>query len=263
MKVKNNTTCTPFFMSKLLHLFKHLLISSFIIYNNLFRSFSTDITFISSITWYHQEMENKMVLDHAKFFKRRKKIISYKAYIRWWSWQSQSNSTHSKPFRYSNQKQTMIHPKKLIEMARRWHKKITDKGHFVVYTIDGERFMIPLSYLNSKIFEELLKMSEDEFGLSNDGPIVLPCDASLVKHMISLMRRHNSQEMERELIEFLTSQTNQNPLFLPNVGLSQQEAVYWFWEISIRSLTVWLNSILLDRFSYSLLDAIFSWDLLM
>lgn len=118
----------------------------------------------------------------------------------------------------------MIHPKKLIEMARRWHKKSTDRGHFVVYTIDGERFMIPLSYLNSKIFEELLKMSEDEFGLSNDGPIVIPCDASLVKHTISLIRRKNSDEADRKLNPL--SQTRQNPLFLPVVGFSQQEAVY-------------------------------------
>ncbi|KAJ3691299.1 hypothetical protein LUZ61_020463 [Rhynchospora tenuis] len=120
----------------------------------------------------------------------------------------------------------MIHPKKLIEMARKWHKKITDKGHFVVYTMDGERFTIPLSYLNSKIFEELLKMSEDEFGLSNDRPIVLPCDAPLVKRTISLMRRQVSQEVESEMIKSLMSQTRQNPLFFPVVALSQQQAVF-------------------------------------
>jgi Auxin responsive protein len=119
----------------------------------------------------------------------------------------------------------MIHPKKLIEMARKWHKKSTDKGHFVVYTIDGERFMIPLSFLNSKIFEELLKMSEDEFGLSNDGPIVIPCDASLVRHMISLIGGQKSQELERKSIESLMSQAIHNPLFLHVVGFSQQEAV--------------------------------------
>ena len=52
---------------------------------------------------------------------------------------------------------------------------VADKGHFVVYTTDKRRFVVPLMYLNNEIFRELLKMSEDEFELPNDGPITLPC----------------------------------------------------------------------------------------
>ncbi|XP_039059743.1 auxin-responsive protein SAUR67-like, partial [Hibiscus syriacus] len=49
-----------------------------------------------------------------------------------------------------------------------------DKGHFVVYTMDKERFVIPLPYLKNSIFQQLFKMSGEEFGLSSDGPIRLP-----------------------------------------------------------------------------------------
>jgi len=38
---------------------------------------------------------------------------------------------------------------------------VADKGHFVVYTSDSKRGMVPLGYLESIIFVELLKMSED------------------------------------------------------------------------------------------------------
>ncbi|KAJ0963996.1 hypothetical protein J5N97_029118 [Dioscorea zingiberensis] len=55
---------------------------------------------------------------------------------------------------------------------------VAEKGHFFVYTSDGKRFMVPLAYLDNNIFKELLKISEEEFGLPGDGPITLPCDAA-------------------------------------------------------------------------------------
>jgi Auxin responsive protein len=188
---------------------------------NLFRLFSTDISFISSITWFwpvptKKRRKQNGYKPYQKFSKFQKITHFQVLYKEMKSTIPINLNTFQNRLRNSNQRETMIHPKKLIEIARKWHKKSTDKGHFVVYTIDGERFMIPLSYLNSKIFEELLKMSEDEFGLSNDGPIVIPCNASLVRHMISLIRGQNSV-VERK--------TRQNPLFLPVVGFSQQEAV--------------------------------------
>lgn len=77
----------------------------------------------------------------------------------------------------------MISPKKLIKMARKWQRmamirqrgivlpgiignsdeaslSVVSKGHFVVYTADQRRFVIPLVYLKSEIFRELLKMAE-------------------------------------------------------------------------------------------------------
>ncbi|XP_072993736.1 auxin-responsive protein SAUR36-like [Typha latifolia] len=80
---------------------------------------------------------------------------------------------------------------------------VADKGHFVVYTVDGERFMVPLMYLNSRIFEELLKMSEEEFGLPSDGPIMLPCDAVSMKYILSLLRGQVEKEVEKALLHSL------------------------------------------------------------
>ncbi|OWM84000.1 hypothetical protein CDL15_Pgr004431 [Punica granatum] len=60
----------------------------------------------------------------------------------------------------------------------------THKGHFVIYTIDESRFTLPLKYLGSKIFQQLLKISEDEFGLPGDGPIRMPCGAVFMQYSI-------------------------------------------------------------------------------
>ncbi|KAG2303882.1 hypothetical protein Bca52824_032533 [Brassica carinata] len=49
-----------------------------------------------------------------------------------------------------------------------------EKGCFVVYTADKARFAFPLSYLSNSIFQELFKISEEEFGLPSGGPITLP-----------------------------------------------------------------------------------------
>ncbi|XP_043709147.1 auxin-responsive protein SAUR36-like [Telopea speciosissima] len=109
----------------------------------------------------------------------------------------------------------MINNKKLIiAMARRWKKfavaaghwrisegrstkgsqrcksqVVADKGHFIVYTADKKRFMIPLAYLTTNIFRELLRMSEEEFGLPGDGPITLPCDSAFMEYIISSVKR--------------------------------------------------------------------------
>ncbi|KAJ0077394.1 hypothetical protein Patl1_35793 [Pistacia atlantica] len=82
----------------------------------------------------------------------------------------------------------MISPKRLIELARKWQRMasakrrrilhprslVADKGHFVVYTTDEKRFMVPLEYLSQNVFIELLRMSEEEFGLPTHGAITLP-----------------------------------------------------------------------------------------
>ncbi|KAJ0960615.1 hypothetical protein J5N97_001491 [Dioscorea zingiberensis] len=57
---------------------------------------------------------------------------------------------------------------------------VAEKGHFNVYTLGGKRFMVPLAYLDNKIFKEPLKISEEEYGLPGDGPISMPCDAAFI-----------------------------------------------------------------------------------
>ncbi|KAF8377737.1 hypothetical protein HHK36_031122 [Tetracentron sinense] len=112
----------------------------------------------------------------------------------------------------------MVSPKRLIAMARKWGKLaamgrrrislpkatngLADRGHFIVYTTDNKRFLVPLPYLSSKIFRELFKMSEDEFGLPSDGPITLPCDAVFLEYEDVFQ---NSKDLEKALLVSLAS----------------------------------------------------------
>ncbi|XVE95867.1 hypothetical protein REPUB_Repub02eG0171300 [Reevesia pubescens] len=115
-------------------------------------------------------------------------------------------------------------------MARKWQKKaaigrkrITSswtsntmatkqpsgvgKGYFVIYTTDKRRFVIPLAYLSNSIFLELLKMSEEEFGLSSDGPLLLPCDSESMNYIVLLIQRGLAKNLEKAVLISL----NTNP----------------------------------------------------
>ncbi|KAL6011846.1 hypothetical protein ACLOJK_002312 [Asimina triloba] len=122
---------------------------------------------------------------------------------------------------------TMISPKKLLEMARKGQKviaqrtrrtsfsasdcapdsggcssstSVAEKGHFVVYSIDGIRCVVPLASLGSPIFTELLKMSEEEFGLPSEGPITLPCTGVFLEYVASMIKRSMSKDVEKALL---------------------------------------------------------------
>lgn len=77
---------------------------------------------------------------------------------------------------------------------------IAHKGHFVVYTTDQKRFLIPLKYLNEMIFRELLKLSEEEFGFQINGRITLPFDASVLEYIILLLERGATKDLENFLL---------------------------------------------------------------
>ncbi|KAG7011797.1 Auxin-responsive protein SAUR66, partial [Cucurbita argyrosperma subsp. argyrosperma] len=119
----------------------------------------------------------------------------------------------------------MVTPKTLAKIAHKWQKamvstgrrrrrrrrrislprtrsssKVADKGHFVVYTLDHKRCVLPISYLGNYVLRELLKMSEEEFGLPADGPIKLPCEAAFVEYIVYLIRRHVDFEVEKALV---------------------------------------------------------------
>nr|DAD46609.1 TPA_asm: hypothetical protein HUJ06_016546 [Nelumbo nucifera] len=124
----------------------------------------------------------------------------------------------------------MINNRKLLAMARKWQKlaaigrrrissprtklqrgvdecgaMVAVKDHFVVYTADQKRFVIPLAYLNNPIFIELLRMSEEEFGLPSDGPITLPCDSAFAEYIISMVQRRPSRDLEKALVVTLST----------------------------------------------------------
>ena len=124
----------------------------------------------------------------------------------------------------------MIHPKKLAQLAkkcqrmlvpgagaRHWQASdmdddecssttssvVADEGHCVVYTADGARFEVPLTYLKTTVFAELLRMSEEEFSFasgSDGGRITLPCDATVMDYVLCLVRREASEEVERAFL---------------------------------------------------------------
>ena len=59
--------------------------------------------------------------------------------------------------------------------------KKVPKGHFAVYVGENQkRFVIPVSYLNQPLFQDLLGLSEEEFGYSHPtGGLRIPCDEEL------------------------------------------------------------------------------------
>ncbi|KAF7060390.1 LOW QUALITY PROTEIN: hypothetical protein CFC21_067184 [Triticum aestivum] len=124
----------------------------------------------------------------------------------------------------------MIHPNKFAQLAKKFQRilpagagarrrqhasntsddeccstapsMVADEGHCVVYT-DGERFEVPLAYLGTTVFTELLRMSEEEFGFtsgSDGGRITLPCDAMVMEYVLCLVRREASEEVERAFL---------------------------------------------------------------
>ncbi|XWS55035.1 hypothetical protein CRYUN_Cryun10bG0140400 [Craigia yunnanensis] len=52
------------------------------------------------------------------------------------------------------------------------------KGHIAVYVGEGnrKRFVIPISYLNHPLFQDLLNRAEEEFGFNHPmGGLTIPC----------------------------------------------------------------------------------------
>ncbi|KAF3517550.1 hypothetical protein DY000_02064047 [Brassica cretica] len=95
---------------------------------------------------------------------------------------------------------------RLSELMEKWRKR--KKGHFTVYTKEGKRFVLPLDYLNHPILQVLLEMAEDEFGTTIDGPLKIPCDGSLMDHVIMLVRRsisHNYDDVGKKSEDCSTS----------------------------------------------------------
>ncbi|MBA0635113.1 hypothetical protein Godav_029840 [Gossypium davidsonii] len=110
----------------------------------------------------------------------------------------------------------MISAKKLIKLARKWQKNaaikrkritfsstasMVEKGHFVVYSTDEKRFMLPLEYLKNEIVMELFNLAEEEFGISSIyGHLTLPFDSAFMEYAIGLIKRKASKEVEKALI---------------------------------------------------------------
>ncbi|VVA92965.1 unnamed protein product [Arabis nemorensis] len=80
-----------------------------------------------------------------------------------------------------------------------------EKGCFVVYTADKTRFAFPISYLSNYVFQELLKISEEEFGIPSGGPITLPFDSVFLEYLIKLIERQMDGDMEKAVLMSISS----------------------------------------------------------
>ncbi|KAG2303886.1 hypothetical protein Bca52824_032537 [Brassica carinata] len=115
----------------------------------------------------------------------------------------------------------IMNTKKLIKMVKKWQQRAAlhrkrisfqrssssgssstsvEKGCFVVYTADKARFAFPISYLSNSVFQELLKISEEEFGLPTEGPITLPFDSVFLEYLIKLVQRRMDEDTEKALL---------------------------------------------------------------
>ncbi|KAB2597030.1 hypothetical protein D8674_038486 [Pyrus ussuriensis x Pyrus communis] len=83
---------------------------------------------------------------------------------------------------------------------------VSERGNFVVYTIDKRRFVLSLSYLSNHVFQKLFKMSKEAFGISSSEPIILSCDSFFMNYMVSLIKRgHLTVDTEKALLNSIAS----------------------------------------------------------
>ncbi|KAJ6896993.1 hypothetical protein NC651_023012 [Populus alba x Populus x berolinensis] len=142
----------------------------------------------------------------------------------------------------------MISAKKLVKLARKWQKlaaisrkrlpfpqtvssldsddcstsSTAEKGHFVVYTTDEKRFVLPLDYLNNEIVKELFNLAEEEFGLTSNGPLTLPCDAAFMEYSITMIKKNVAKDVEKALLITLASNRCSSTLY-PHQEVRNQE----------------------------------------
>ncbi|KAF7101392.1 hypothetical protein CFC21_102742 [Triticum aestivum] len=141
----------------------------------------------------------------------------------------------------------MMSSKKLAQLSKKWQgisaigrrrvtttdkdvhpscSSVAGKGHFVVYSSDGRRFEIPIACLRTMIFEELLRMSQEEFGFTSEGRITLPCDMTMMEYVMCLLRREASEDVERALLSsIITTCHHPSRMMQAATGLHQQFAV--------------------------------------
>ncbi|KAF0910682.1 hypothetical protein E2562_004674 [Oryza meyeriana var. granulata] len=102
---------------------------------------------------------------------------------------------------------------------------VAGKGHCAIYTADGARFEVPLAYLGTAVFGELLTMSQEEYGFSGDGRITLPCDAMVMEYVMCLLGRNASPEVEKAFLSSMVMQCQYASCVTPALGAYQQIAV--------------------------------------
>ncbi|VVB07392.1 unnamed protein product [Arabis nemorensis] len=79
------------------------------------------------------------------------------------------------------------------QIMRRESSSSTPRGFMAVYVGENDqkkkRYVVPVSYLNQPLFQELLSKSEEEFGFDHPmGGLTIPCHESLFFTVTSQIR---------------------------------------------------------------------------
>ena len=75
--------------------------------------------------------------------------------------------------------------KQLIKLNKK-HQQDVPKGYLAVYVgeVQRKRFVVPLSYLDQPLFQDLLRRSEEEFGFNHPmGGLTIPCREEAFVHL--------------------------------------------------------------------------------
>ncbi|KAL4201043.1 hypothetical protein AMTRI_Chr02g256620 [Amborella trichopoda] len=141
----------------------------------------------------------------------------------------------------------MISSKRLLEMVCKWQKKAMSQrrrislkrntsnqmdsfsveGHFVIYTVDASRFVIPIAFLNRPIFRELLLVAEEEFGFTGSHPLTVPCESFVMEYIVSLLNKNASKEVEKALISMACCRAS-HPFLVLHQAVSQPMILHGF-----------------------------------
>lgn len=78
------------------------------------------------------------------------------------------------------------------QIMRRESSSSTPRGFMAVYVGENDqkkKYVVPVSYLNQPLFQELLSKSEEEFGFEHPmGGLTIPCHESLFFTVTSQIR---------------------------------------------------------------------------
>ncbi|KQJ91329.1 hypothetical protein BRADI_4g37000v3 [Brachypodium distachyon] len=126
----------------------------------------------------------------------------------------------------------MARAKRLAQLAKKWQRMealgrkrltVTDKEDEECCTsVPAKGHCVPLVYLSTTVFGELLRMSQHEFGFASDGKITLPCDAVVMEYAMCLLRKNASAEVEKALLSSMVTSCHYTGSAMPTVGASQQ-----------------------------------------
>uniref|UniRef100_A0A3Q7JDZ3 Uncharacterized protein n=1 Tax=Solanum lycopersicum TaxID=4081 RepID=A0A3Q7JDZ3_SOLLC len=92
---------------------------------------------------------------------------------------------------------------KFRQMLQRWRKKAATTsssrrhvpkdvptGHVAVLVGPNyKRFIVRTTYLNHSMFKKLLAQTEEEYGFTSSGPLVIPCDEYLFEELLRHVAR--------------------------------------------------------------------------